>query len=170
MAEVIPDARLVVLLRDPVHRAISHYFHARRHGMEKLPIWPAFRREFERCSTPRSISAAEWDLRASSIWRFGYLRRGLYADDLARYRELFDSSQILIVQSETLFREPNREIQRVVDFLGIAPAGTESFGNANAGRYREPDIALVRELRTFYARPNARLRAETGIDFDWPDA
>lgn len=121
IAAALPDARLIVLLRDPMSRALSGYFHARRHGMEPLDIEAAFAAEDERL---RHAEERLLDPRArhrSHQWH-SYLARSRYEVQLDRYLALFPASRLLVERSEDFFANPRRTWERVQTFLGLSPA------------------------------------------------
>lgn len=70
----IPGMKLVVVLRNPVERAISQYFHSRRHGRESLPLMEALQQEDERLAA--AIRNENYE--DESFIHHSYKRRGLY--------------------------------------------------------------------------------------------
>jgi Sulfotransferase domain len=157
--EVIPRVKLIALLRDPVDRAISHYFHEQRTGRERLPIAEALAAE------PERVEQGDGEIRS-----LGYRRGGLYAEQLERYYTLFPREQLLVLKSEALFAEPERVIHQVYRFLGQDPGlGRQDYVPQNLGGY---DPALVppsvyAELTRFYALPNQRVYQMVGEDWQW---
>jgi hypothetical protein len=150
--ELLPDAKLLVLLRDPVARALSHFHQARRHELEPLSSFG---------------DAVEIELRQREVRRAGlpttgtprfYLGRGLYAEQLERWLAVFDRRQLHVIQSERMFAEPVDVVRDVHRFLGLAPAGPENLEPRNVGDYAAMPAAMVGRLREFYAPANARLR------------
>ncbi len=89
MHALLPDARMVVLLRDPARRAYSHYWHERAKGREPLDFEAAIAAE------PDRIEVADARLAGGSLERspdhqhFSYLARGRYAEQLERWFALF---------------------------------------------------------------------------------
>jgi len=95
MSQVIPQARLIYLLRHPVERMISGYLNGLTLGQEHLPIQQAL---FER---PQ------------------YADTSRYAMQIEQYLQYFDRSQLLVLLSEDLERRPAETIDRILDFLGL---------------------------------------------------
>lgn len=148
---LLPAVRMVALLRDPVDRAISNYFHEQRTGRETLPIADAF-----------AASGRPGHL--------AYQRRGLYAEQLARYYELFPRDQLLVLKSETLFAEPKRVIDRVYQFLDLDPSlCARDYTPRNLGGYDPGQVpaSVYEELTGFYAPHNERLYEMVGEDWGW---
>lgn len=118
---LVPDAKLIVLLRNPVDRAYSHYQHEVALGREPLSFEDALAAEEERTrgeverlvSDPRAFSRA-W-------WGHTYVARGRYAEQLERWLEAFPREQLLVVATEELGERPAETYARVLRFLGAAP-------------------------------------------------
>ena len=115
IAAALPDVKLIVLLRDPVERALSQYFHSKRLGLEPLELEAAFAAEVHR------LADADAALRRGESHRshqqHSYLSRSRYEHQLFRFEKLFSSAQLLILRSEDLFDQPRRTWDRVLDFL-----------------------------------------------------
>jgi hypothetical protein len=164
MAELVPDVRVVALLREPVARAIASYHHKVRLGYETRPIEQAFEECFER--TRREDPLTEWD----DPWGFrrqaDYVGRGEYASALAHWLESFDRSQLLIVETERLTRR-GRGFARVLDHLGLSAWEPERFIEYNTGSYEPAPPSLYRALAEHYRPYNAELWDLLGEDWGW---
>lgn len=153
------DLRLVVLLRDPVQRAISAFFHHLRKRPHRLD---------------RSRPFAE------NARQFGIVQMGFYAAHLERWLEVFPAERFLVLATEEVRAYPAEAVERVHRHLGVRPhAPAEVTAKVHVGRkhggdglwywdadQREvaigPDeIALLREV---YAPENARLARLLGRD------
>lgn len=170
IAATVPGAKLIVLLRDPVDRAISGYFHSRRHGMEPLDIAEAFDAEQER-TRDAERGLAEPGRRNSSHQWHGYVARSRYELQLPRYLERFPRSQILLLRSEDLFAEPGVAWHGLLDFLGLPPLELPSpmpRANAGSGEAAAVDAGLRARLRAALEPTYAAMARDHGIS--WPDA
>ena len=157
---LLPKARLIVLLRDPVERAISQVFHAQRLGFEPLPIDQALAAEQDRLAT--------WD--PYSFQKHSYLSRSRYLEQLDRYEALFPREQLLILRSEDLFSTPERIWQKLLSFLELKPMnrpGTLPRANAGDGLGDQIDPALRQQLRQQLANTVAGVRSRYGIEWIW---
>lgn len=94
IASVRPDARIIILLRDPVERAFSQYLHHVRDGLEPAASFEAALDE-EPCRLSRGWS-----------WGHGYASHGHYAAQIDRYLEAFARDQILFLDFQQLNAEP----------------------------------------------------------------
>ena len=124
IARYRPDMRLILLFRDPVERAWSHWRMERARGFDDAPFGWAIRDGRARVDDP----AAPGHHRV-----YSYVERGFYAGQLARAHALFGRERVLSLRSEDLDAEPGLVLGRVCAFLGVdAPALVEPR-RANVG-------------------------------------
>lgn len=167
IAETLPEARLIVLLRDPVERAISQYFHARRLGFEKLSLRDAIDQEQHRLSGAEDVLAlpGSWHLAHQEQ---SYVSRSNYPLQLARYRERFAPDQLLVLRSEDLFERPEACWEKLLTFLGLQPTPCPPLPQANRGHGEHRAVAhedraeLRRRLQPVYER----IRDDYGFGWD----
>ncbi len=100
-----PEARFIVVVRDPIERAISHWRMARRRGRAPASFDEAILR-------PRDDETDELN---------GMVRIGLYGKALAAYRERFAPERFLIITNEELGARGRRTLARVFSHLGVDP-------------------------------------------------
>jgi hypothetical protein len=163
----LPAAKLIVLLRDPVERTISHYKHEVRLGYETLPLSEALEREAERLAGEEEKICADPGYVSFSHQHFSYASRSLYAGQLRRVYDLFPADQVLVLQSEPLFAEPQVWFPHVLDFLGAAPWSPGTFPRLNPTPAVPVDPAIRTSLADRFAGPNARLFELLGREFSW---
>jgi Sulfotransferase domain len=166
VAALVPDVRLVLLVRNPVDRALSHYHHEVALGREPLSFEEALRQEdarlegeLERMRDPKYFSHA-W-------WNFTYRSRGRYADQLERWLEIFPRERLLIVPSEDLLDRPAETYGQVLDFLGAHRHELESYPKIFERAYAEMDPRTRDDLSEYFAEPNRRLYKLAGRDLGW---
>lgn len=161
MHEDLPDIRLLLVLRDPVDRAISHYHHRIRTGREDRPIEVAMEQAISAASAGKFVAGSETD----------YLRNGHYAEDLEHWTTVYPSDQFLVLQAEALFKDPRDAFKRVSDFLDIDYlVPDESRRKFNAGAYDKRETEAYRSALADYFKPhNRRLYESSLIDFTWGD-
>lgn len=116
IARYNPAMRWIVLLRDPVARAVSHYHMEKQRGDESWPLWAALTFENWRLRGHRNDWSAQSPLR-----HWTYRRRGRYAEQLRVLEQYFPREQILLVDSDRLRAQPGAVLARVCRFLDIAP-------------------------------------------------
>jgi hypothetical protein len=171
IAARLPDARLIVLLRDPVERAWSHYHNERRLQAEPLSFEDAIGSEPERLAGQAEQMAADPGFQSFAWRHWSYLTRGRYAEQLERLYELFPPSQVLVVQSELLRDDPNRALEDVWRFLELAPFTVQDRFAIKPNHSHETMAAATRaRLNAYFAEINQRLYRLPGVGFRWPDA
>lgn len=157
-----PDMRWIVLLRDPVERAISHYFMERSKGREPLTLWRAVLAE------PRRLRGGFEDMSRNAAWRrASYADRGRYTRQLDLLYAHFPAEQVLLLRSTDLERRPVETAQRAIAFLGLPGLPIEAPSRrVLEGDYRRPPAwSPARLLLRWRLRGElARLRARYGIE------
>jgi hypothetical protein len=170
VASILPDARFIVLLREPVARAWSHYWHERTRGYEWRSPEVAFVREEERVKGEAERLLANPHYYSYRHRHFSYLGRSRYAEQLRRWFEWLPREQFLILKAEDVFGTASRGMHRVREFLGL-PAesidGAASSNPRNVGSYVEMPSRLREMVASRLEQPNAELRALLGLEFAW---
>jgi hypothetical protein len=169
IAEALPEAKLIALLRDPVERAYSQYNHEVALGFEHVPFEEAIEREPERIAGEVEKMRADPSYESFSYRHHTYLARGRYAEQLEVWFSLFPRSQILILRSEDLFANPDRTHRTVLEFLGLPRASLVKYEtyNEHARRFGQMKAATRRRLIDYFTEPNERLYELLGVDFGW---
>lgn len=111
-----PAMRLVLLFRDPVGRAWSHWRMEWARGKETMPFAQAIREGRARMAA--SLPVAGFDRVAS------YVERGFYGRQLARAQRLFGRDRILCLDQDQLAKDPDRTVEQVCRFVAVEPPKT----------------------------------------------
>lgn len=173
--DMSPDTKLIVVVRNPVTRAISDYAQT----LSKTPGLPSF----------RALAFRHGLGPVDTAW--SAVRIGLYAQHLDNWLRYFPLSHFLFVSGERLVSDPAGEVGRVQDFLGLKRVVTDKHFYFNAtkgfpclkkaqgsGRPRclgkskgrpHPRVpeAVVQRLQAFYRPFNRKFYQMTGQDFGW---
>ena len=158
--KLLPNAQLIVLLRDPVERCLSQVFHAKRLGFEPLSPEDAINAEPERlaCGTEYSLQ------------KHSYQARSRYLEQLDRYEQLFPKQQLLILRSEDLFEQPEQLWHQLLKFLHL-PSHPLPFplphANRGHGEANKVSKALRAKLREELAPTAAGIRDRYGFGWHW---
>lgn len=119
MHDLVPSARLIAVLRDPVDRAHSNWTHMRSVGLER-------ERDFlTACSLEEERHRLGW----FPMW--SYLRVGRYGEQIEDLFRYFPPDQVLLLEYRELCDEPERAIGRVCEFLGVDPHVVRSLPAEN---------------------------------------
>jgi hypothetical protein len=167
LREFAPEAKLIVLLRNPIDRAHSHYLFERAIGREPLDFSAALDAEPHRLMGEEARLFRDPTYRSAAHRHFSYATRGNYAPQLERWFELFPREQILIVRSEDLYQRTAETYARVAAFLGIEPAVGVPFAPYNQSSGSPLDPAIRDRLARHFAPLNAGLGGLLGWDPGW---
>ncbi|KAL2101659.1 hypothetical protein ACEWY4_003420 [Coilia grayii] len=171
------DVKLIVVVRDPITRAISDYTQI----VSKTPSVASF----ESLSFRNGSTGAEVNPRWSPLWI------GLYARHLERWLAYFPSAQMHFVHGERLVTDPAGEMARVQDFLGLERIVTDKhfyfnqtkgfpclkklegssqphcLGRTKGRAHPQIQDGVIRRLSEFYRPHNLRFYEMVGQDFGW---
>jgi hypothetical protein len=125
----LPDARLIVVVRDPVERAHSNWTHLWSAGLE--PVGDFVRA----CGEEQRRIAAGW----ASFWH--YVGLGRYGEQLEHLFTLFPREQVLVLRYRRLVDEPGQILDRICEFLGVAPGVLAGIPRQNVTSHPEPTLA-----------------------------
>jgi hypothetical protein len=165
---LLPDVKLVAVLRNPIDRTLSHYQHEVRAGRETLSLAEALEREAERLAGEEERLRRDPDYYSYNHHRYSYTHRGRYIEQIRRWAQHFPRSRFLVVQSERLFRDPAAVSAAVYDFLGLRPHRLERYDPFYQGNYDRAMPADLRKRLSVYFEPhNRELYRWLGEEFDW---
>lgn len=164
-AKLVPNARLVVSLRDPIDRAYSQYHYFRRRGSEPLETFEeAIDAEPERLKGEEAREIADKHYDSWRVYRWGYLRTSRYAEHLERWLEVFPREQFLFLRFDELAAEPQRTLEQVQAHVGLPTHDNGDLPTLNAGSYDAITPDTRARLEEYFAPHNERLLELTGID------
>lgn len=163
----VPDARLIVLLRDPVDRALSHYHHEVALGREPLSFEQALDAEPERTRGEEERTAREPGYFSHAWWDHTYIARGRYAEQLERWLAVFPRDRLLVLASEELAADTGGTYGRVLEFLGVPARGLETYPRVYEQEYAAMAEATRARLAREFEEPNRRLYDLLDRDFGW---
>lgn len=115
---VIPNAKIIAILRNPADRAFSAYCYHLRDGRETLPFKEALEKE---------------SLRIAQRWQAGWFYKagGTYYEQLKRYYRHFDAQNIKVILWEDLNEDPQAVCSEVFDFLGVDSQFSPDLSRSN---------------------------------------
>jgi Sulfotransferase family len=128
--EVIPKARIIIMLRDPVERAFSHYLMHLRDGSEtELSFYDALKNDYDK------------EIKGGVNMSHLYVGYGLYSEQVKRYIETFGKDKVKTVIFEEFILNTKGMLRSILEFLGIDDAELpdnigEAFNTYSAPRFR----------------------------------
>ncbi len=171
-ALVVPKTKLIVLLRNPVDRAYSHYYHNIKRRYETLSFEEALAQEETRTRDEGQRLAADPHYFSYNHKHYTYLARGMYADQLQRWMNSFPQEQFFILKSEDFYATPDRKLKEIFLFLGlpdVACVQQQEYKQLNSSTYSQAKMEpeMRKRLLTYFEPYNERLSTLLGRDFGW---
>jgi len=157
LVQVFPKIKLIVLLRNPVDRAISEYYMFFRRGREKRPLKTAIFAELETLTKQREVELS----------KLYYLPPSIYINSISRWMELFPREQFLILRSEDFFAAPATTVNQAFQFLGVEPYQLKEYRKENQGRYLPISNSMHRTLSDYFRSYNQQLEEYLDRKFNW---
>ena len=167
IAEELPDARVVVMLRNPVDRAVSAHGHERMRGFESISMPQALDREGGRLSGEVDRLARGDGYRSFAHRHHAYLGRGEYAGQVSALMEAVGRDRVYVMDADAFFADPRDEFASLQRWLGLPVWLPEHIDRWNAGS-REPLSPAWRERLDRHFEPHDRALAELiGHPLSW---
>ncbi len=173
MAEVVPQARLIVLLRNPVDRAYSHYQMTIRNIWQTRSFEEVVAAEIARLVNKEEVAPKRGPRTSVGHHpeRVEYLKGGIYVDQLLRWSRFFGQEQMLVLKSEDFYERTPETLKLVLDFLRLPDWQPEpsvlSTLSKRQNRYPRMNSATRRRLEDYFEPHNQRLYEYLGVDFGW---
>jgi hypothetical protein len=164
---LVPDVRLIALVRNPIDRALSQYHHEVALGREPLSFEDALAAEEDRLRGEEERLVTDPRYFSRAWWGHTYKARGRYAEQLERWLAVFPREQLLIMPSEDLGADPEQTHARVLDFLAAAPHRLDSYPRVYEREYEAMNAETRERLAGEFEAPNRRLYELLGRDLGW---
>jgi Sulfotransferase domain len=167
VVETVPQAKIIVLLRNPVDRIWSHYNERVDNGTEPLDFRAALDAEEGRLRGEAERIVAEGDYYSEKHDFCSYLARGRYLEHLEPWLDRFYPEQLHVVRSEDLYRRPQEVLPQVHRFLGLpeVPPPTKHRFNYVPAATVDPDTRAW--LAEYYEPHVAALEKKLDRSFQW---
>lgn len=165
--EIIPNVKLIVILRNPVDRAYSHYQTEFQNKNETLSFEDAISDEphrseieFEKLKNDENYISKDYPHRA-------YLTSGIYIDQLKRWMEYFPREQFLILKSEDFATQTSSIFNETLKFLGLPEFELTEYEKIHSRNYEKMNPDTRKKLIEYFKPYNEQLHALLGRDFGW---
>lgn len=134
----VPQAKIIVLLRDPIERAHSHYVMLRRDGRENA-------QSFE-----EALNMEARRRRSGWAWGYSYVELSRYGRYVPRWIETFGDDNVLLLTNEEFRLNESSTIQKVLHFLDLdrRPSAMELEKEVNKG-----GVPVLGSLQRFLTEP-----------------
>ena len=164
---ICPEVKLILILRNPIDRAYSHYNSAVKNKREKLSFEDTIKEEKNRVRGEMEKMEDDEDSSTSETYiRKSYFLQGLYYNDLSKWMKIFPRKQFLIINNEEFFKDPTKNFNEIYEFLGL-PQFNYKYVHYNLGKYPPMKDETRRLLIEYYKPYNEKLYKLVGKSFDW---
>ena len=168
MAKAIPDTKLIVLLRNPAKRAISHHLHMVWEGHESVTdIDEALDMESSRLEGIEQRLLSDPTFVSRPHQHYSYLARGHYAAQLERLFTHFNRDNVLVMATEKLTGDSQNSLATIQSFIGFEPDPAIDLEKRNASSKFEQRPETLKRLADEYAESNEKLKSIVDIDIPW---
>ncbi|MDY7003539.1 MAG: tetratricopeptide repeat protein [Cyanobacteriota bacterium] len=160
---IFPQIKLIVILRNPVDRAISHYYHEVRTKRENKSLSEAIFSQLERLQkTPESaLQEAYWNYVSR------YISYGVYVEFIKKWMAIFPRKQFLILRSEDFYQNPATIMEKVFNFLDLPKYQLKNYQKLNSGSYPTVPQSIHESLSNYFQPYNQKLEKYLGMKFNW---
>lgn len=165
--QLCPSVKLIVIFRNPVDRAYSHFHHEKRKRREPLSFEEALEQE------PYRLAGEETRLSSGTVTssfahqHYSYLARGDYAMQMENWLRHFPREQFLLLENSALNRHFSETFARIFQFLNLEPFEQEQPRRSNVGSYEKMAPETRARLQEHFAPRNERLFTLIGEKYDW---
>ncbi|MBD3368988.1 sulfotransferase [Candidatus Fermentibacteria bacterium] len=164
----LPEAGFIVMLRNPVDRAYSHYSMQRQRGIEDAESFEeAVRREKDRIGGEEEKLLQDSGYRSFPHQKLSYLARGEYLTQIERWLRFFPLDRFHFIRSEDFFADATVELKKACGFLGLEEFRPPDLRPRFTASYPEMDPDLRRRLLDYYAEEIDGLQELLGRDLEW---
>lgn len=155
--------KLILLLRNPIDRAVSHYYHWLSLKWELSCFEEAIQREIDQLED-QTIDF--WTKLNDQTFQ-GYLAKGLYIYFLEKWIKVFPREQFLILSSEEFYANPDQGTTEVLNFLGLPEYHLSNYHQYNTRPYPSISEATRTLLNNYFQPYNQQLEEFLGMQFNW---
>lgn len=167
MLAVVPKVKIIVLLRNPVARALSDYAMMARHGVVN-GRFEEIARLTMRWLSDEQLRPVVYEASMQEHSQTRFVTRGIYVWSLSSWWQQLPPERLLVLRAEDLFAEPVTATRAVQEFLGLEPRSPGDLrARRKANDHPPVDSTVLRELTEFYEPWNRELYSLIDRDMQW---
>ncbi len=162
-----PNAKIILLLRDPIKRAYSNYNMIKAVDPGKT-FEEALELDKKRCDPLESKFLTSLYNPPVTYEAFNYLKKGLYYEQLSEWLKYYSIDDLLILKSEDFYKNTNAELKKVYQYLGIKEVYPEDTEARNSRKYQTPlSEETYERLKAYFHEDQLKLQELLGENFKW---
>lgn len=165
--EANPKLRAIMLVRDPVQRAFSHWQERVQNDVEPLSFSDALEAEPARTAGELDRMFVDASYYSEAYDWYSYRARGIYLPQLQNWTSVFPRAQLLVLRSEDMYEDVQATFETVCRFLDLPPMQLPTTKAFNASRKPDMPAGPSQELSNYYSDHNAELEAYLGRSLSW---
>ncbi len=166
--KITPNAKFILLLRNPIERAFSEHAMTTRAGYESLSFEDAIKDEKERTENEYEKMLTNENYFHETYFRHAYLKRGIYLNSLEHWMKLYPREQFLILKSEDFFENPSIVYNQVLKFLNLPKWELDEYKIWRpANKKSKLDLNMQKKLIDYFKPHNEKLYKFLGTNFNW---
>ncbi|MDY6782550.1 MAG: sulfotransferase [Cyanobacteriota bacterium] len=172
LLQILPDVKLIFMLRNPVHRTISSFYQIDRISIEQPDLedfikWVTKTLSVKLESSKDIIPKPLCHLAFSEQLLWFHLIPSLYSVFIKKWLTVFHREQILALESEELYKNPSRIMNEVYRFLDLPECNLTNYQNFNPGSYALASSDVLQKSNTAFHLYNLNLQEYLGRQFNW---
>jgi len=169
--KITPNAKFIILLRNPIDRAYSNYNMRINAKREHLSFEDTIEKERKQGKDEFKKMQQNEEYYSRDYYHNAYLDRSIYVDKLKRWMEVFPKEKFLIIQSEEFFKDTSKMYKEVLEFLNLPNQELPEYKQIGKAKYKQPKMnSETRKKLVEYFKPhNERLYEFLGRRFDWDE-
>lgn len=167
MSRMLPNIKLIAILRNPIDRAYSHYSMQVKNNYEHLSFEEAIGNEETRIAGEREKEEQDENYVGINLRDFSYLARGRYVEQLKIWMNYFPKDKFLILRTEDLEENPTHTMNEIFEFLDLPPYEIKNPPKMNVGEYKAMNPSTRKMLVEYFKPYNEQLHKLFNKNFDW---
>jgi hypothetical protein len=165
--QMVPNAKFIVIMRNPVDRTFSQYQMKVRKHQESLSFEDSLKQENNRLIREANVSDDEY-YNSKNFNRFAYITRGRYAEQLEIWFKIFPKENIFTISTEELEKDQTGTMKKIFEFLNLSEYTINDLEKVFTGNYKDKINSETRKKIVEYFKPhNRKLYELIGKEFDW---
>jgi len=165
--KLVPKAKIIVMLRNPVDRAYSHYQMESSHNNENLSFEDAISQEENRIHGEFEKMLNNENNQGTNYPHRAYVKSGEYLEQIKRWRKFYPEEQILVIKSEDFYENPEKITNQVLEFLELPPLKLKKYEIIRKGNYNKMNPETRKKLVDHFRQHNQSLYNYLNQDFGW---
>tara|TARA_B110000014_G_C20119440_1_gene592533 strand:+ start:2255 stop:3097 length:843 start_codon:yes stop_codon:yes gene_type:complete len=157
--DILPDIKLIGIFRNPVDRAYSNYNLGVRMNTEQLGFGEAIDEEI--------CFMEDHSFRDTIDRKRSYISKGIYAEQIKLWLDVFPKEQIHIISTEEMQKQPQDTLGKIFRFLDIPEYAIKYPQKQKIAKYEEMEPSIRKRLLEFYKPHNEKFFQVIKQQFEW---